>query len=250
MQNAFLDYLELSLTAEQIRELRAYQLELGDGSMAGIRTAINRAKRAGDISTASLIEIAETVGGIDDIFDAGSVSQLNIKKGLRTWTDAFGIVHYDQDGFNPSPDEPRLQQAQFNDEAIAKRRLREMGGTTERVDGSDKSAQEIFQEVINLDQERVTETQALFDVIQPIDRASEPSGTIAVDSSWINTIERNGDGTTTIQTYSPKGTRLYSYPDASSNIFDAMNQAHRGGTSVGRAWHQEVKDTGLSEIFT
>jgi len=250
MNNSFLDYLELSLTTEEIRELRAIQIALGGESNTGLRTAINKAKKAGAISTGSLIAIAETVGGIDNLYDANSVGQLNVRKGLRTWVDAFGNVHYDQGGFNATPDEPRYSQPQFNNTDVAKRRIREMGGTSEHADGTAKTDLELFGDLAQLDRERTEETQQLFDVIQPTAKASENSGVIAVDSSWINTIEQNGDGTTTIQTYSEKGTRIYTYPDASGGAFDAMNHAHRSGTSVGKAWHSEIKDTGLSELFT
>lgn len=249
MNNDFLDYLELTLTAEEIRELRAFQITLGGESNAGLRTAINKAKKAGVIKTASLVTIAESIGGIDNLYDANSVGALNIRKGLRTWVDAFGEVHYDQGGFNAAPDLPRYSQPQFNDTDVAKRRIKEMGGTIEHADGTAKTDLELFGDLAQMDHERMEETQALFEEIEPTKKASETSGIVPVDSSWINTIERNGDGTTTIQTYSEKGTRVYTYPDASSDAFDAMYHAHRSGTSVGKAWHKKMKDTGISELF-
>lgn len=246
----FIDFLNLRNFAEIMREIRAEQIEHNGDSSIGIRQAINNGIKAGTIKTASLIKIADSVGGIEQLFNSDSVTDLNIRKGLRTWTDAFGEVHYDQSGFNPNPDASRYDQAQFNDIDIARKRLREQGGVVDDAYGNQKSEREIFNELIQMDLERNAETEALFEEIEPTKKAQEESGVIAVDSTWINIIERNGDGTTSIQSYSQKGTRLYTYPDASSNAFDAMNHAHRTGGSVGKAWHKEIGDSGLSEIFT
>uniref|UniRef100_UPI001B3020A4 hypothetical protein n=1 Tax=Vibrio crassostreae TaxID=246167 RepID=UPI001B3020A4 len=144
----------------------------------------------------------------------------------------------------------RADQPQFNDVTLAKRRLVEQGGVLTDAQGNAKVDIQIFDELRQMDSERISETEALFAELEPTDNAMNPSGSIAVDREWINTIERNGDGTTSVQTYSQNGVRTYTYPDASSNIFDSMNRAHRSGTSVGKAWHDEVNHSGLSELFT
>ncbi|CAH7218613.1 conserved hypothetical protein [Vibrio chagasii] len=250
MNNNFLDYLSLGELSELMRQLRAEQIEFCGGSNLGLRQVINAGVKSGAISTGSLITIAESMDGIDDLFSSDAVTPLNVRKGLRTWTDAFGNVQYDQGGFNPSPDLSRADQPQFNDVTLAKRRLVEQGGVLTDAQGNAKVDIQIFDELRQMDSERISETEALFAELEPTDNAMNPSGSIAVDSEWINTIERNGDGTTSVQTYSQKGVRTYTYPDASSNIFDSMNHAHRSGTSVGGAWHKEVKGSGLDELFT
>lgn len=246
----FIDGLELANISELMRQIRAEQLEFQGISNVGIRQAINQGVKSGAISTGSLITIAESLGGIDNLYTSDAVTPLNVRKGLRTWTDTFGNVQYDQGGFNSAPDLSRTDQPQFNDITLAKRRLVEQGGVLTDAQGNAKVDIQIFDELRQMDSERIAETEALFEELEPTDNALNPSGSIAVDSEWINTIERNGDGTTSVQTYSQKGVRTYTYPDASSNIFDSMNHAHRSGTSVGGAWHREVKGSGLDELFT
>ena len=248
--SGILDALELSNIAELMRELRAEQLEFRGVSNVGIRQAINEGVKSGKISTGSLITIADALDGIDDLYSSSEVTNLNVRKGLRTWTDAFGNVQHDQNGFNAAPDASRYDQPQFNDVTLAKHRLVEQGGVLTDAQGNAKVDIQIFDELRQMDAERISETEALFDELEPTEQAQIESGLIAVDSEWINTIERNGDGTTSVQTYSQNGVRTYTYPDASSNIFDSMNRAHRSGTSVGKAWHDEVKGSGLDELFT
>lgn len=248
--SSFTDYLSLGELSEFMRQLRAEQLEFRGVSNIGIRQAINEGVKSGRISTGSLITIADALDGIDDLYSSSEVTNLNVRKGLRTWTDAFGNVQYDQNGFNAAPDASRYDQPQFNDVTLAKHRLVEQGGVLTDAQGNAKVDIQIFDELRQMDAERISETEALFDELEPTDKAQVESGQIAVDSEWINTIERNGDGTTSIQTYSQNGVRTYTYPDASSNIFDSMNRAHRSGTSVGKAWHDEVKGSGLDELFT
>lgn len=105
----------------------------------------------------------------------------------------------------------------------------------------------ITQELVDIDNQRQTEAEELLEGVAKNAKRGD-SGEIAVDSSWINTIEHE-HGATSVQTYSKNGTRLYTYPDASGRQFDAMYSAHERGGSVGRAWWDEIGDTPLKHIF-
>ena len=146
-----------------------------------------------------------------------------------------GLRVYDQDG-KLLPKGAQVRSTDFET-------FVEDGETVYRL----KSDQTIKNELGVAEGERQLEVEGLLDEVK--DRAVlDDSGLVAVDSSWINSIE-HVQGATTVQTYSAGGTRLYTYPDASGRQFDAMNAAHESGGSVGRAWWDEVGYTGLKDVF-
>ena len=179
-------------------------------------------RRLGELEGANVYTIDYEPAVIDDITG-------DIIKGER------GLRVYDQDG-KLLPKGAQVRSTDFET-------FVEDGETVYRL----KSDQTIKNELGVIEGERQLEVEGLLEEIKGQGKLGD-SGRIAVDSSWINSIEHTG-GATTVQTYSAGGTRLYTYPDASGRQFDAMNAAHESGGSVGRAWWDEIGYTGLKDVF-
>ena len=277
MQLDFVNLIELQDFAEIMRRLRAAQIADNGGqvtaNMADLRDAVNQGVREGRITTRDLEAIRLQAGGE---LDATTITSQNVKKGMVVTTNPItGEVEYNQTGFNNTALN-RRDQAQFNNPNLAARRLSERSGAQTynvditHADGSvtrENLSTAVYEPIIDGSGrvtghkliDNIVETYREFDqeanaeMTEVLDEAAQNatldnSGVIAVDSSWINTIEHEA-GSTTVQTYSNQGTRLYTYPDAAGNAFNAMEDAHESGGSVGQAWWDEVGNTGLKDVF-